>query len=291
MKKLLILAAVVLGSLTANAQLLWKVSGNGAKGDSYLFGTHHVAPLSLLDSIKGVMPALEGAEVMMGEVDMISDPAQMQQISMQYAMAPADSTLSKVFTPEQIAQIDAVLGKYTGGQLSCAMLDAVKPALVSTQLAMLQTMVAFPGFNPAEQLDQTLQNVATANGKKIEGLESIESQFQLLLGNAISEQAKDLLEAVGKDGESIEKAQQLADAYMTQNLKKIEDLMFNDPDTDPETMERLITNRNNAWVEILKGKVTEQPVFVAVGVGHFVGEKGLINQLRQAGFTVEPAGK
>lgn len=291
MKKILILAAVALASLSANAQLLWKVSGNGAKADSYLFGTHHVAPLSLLDSIKGVMPALEGAEVMMGEVDMVSDPAQMQQISMQYAMAPADSTLSKVFTAEQIAQIDSVLGKYTGGQLSCAMLEMVKPALVSTQLAMLQTMTAFPGFNPAEQLDQTIQNVATANGKKIEGLESIESQFQLLLGNPISEQAKDLLEAVGKDGESIEKAQQLADAYMTQDLKKIEDLMFNDPDSDPETMDRLITNRNNAWVEILKGKVTEQPVFVAVGVGHFVGEKGLINQLRQAGFTVEPAGK
>lgn len=289
MKKFLILASLVLASLAANAQVLWKVSGNGAAGDSYLFGTHHVAPLSMLDSIKGTMPALQSADLVMGEVDMISNPEQMTQISMTYAMAPADSTLTKVFTSEQIDEINAVLGKYTGGQLSCAMLDAVKPALVSTQLAMLQTLTAFPGYNPAEQLDQTIQQVAIANGKKIEGLESIESQFQLLMGNPISEQAEDLLEAVKKDDESVGKAQQLAAAYMSQDLDAINNMMFNDPDADPAELERLITNRNNAWVEILKAKMPQQTVFVAVGIGHFVGEKGLINQLRQAGFTVEPA--
>lgn len=285
---MLILALTAVAALGANAQILWKVTGNGAKEPSYLFGTHHVAPISMLDSIKGTMPALESASIMMGEVDMISNPENMMQISMTYAMAPADSTLSKVFTPEQIGEINAVLGKYSGGQLSCAMLDALKPAMVSTQLAMMQTMTAFPGYNPAEQLDQTLQQVAAANGKKIEGLESIESQFQLLMGNPVSEQAEDLLEAIKKDEESIVKAQQLASAYTSQDLDAINNLMFNDPDADPAELDRLITNRNNAWVEILKSKITQQPVFVAVGIGHFVGEKGLINQLRQAGFTVEP---
>lgn len=288
MKKILILASLVLASLTANAQVLWKVSGNGAAGESYLFGTHHVAPLAMLDSVKATMPALNSVDLMMGEVDMISNPEKMMQMSMTYAMAPADSTLTKVLNAQQIAEVNAVLAKYSGGQLSCAMLDALKPAMVSTQLAMLQTMTAFPGYNPAEQLDQTIQQVAAANGKKIEGLESIESQFELLMGNPISEQAEDLMEAIKKDEESIGKAQKLASAYMAQDLKAIEDMMFNDSDADPAELDRLITNRNNSWVEILKEKFPKQKVFVAVGVGHFVGEKGLINQLRKAGFTVEP---
>lgn len=288
MKKFIISAFAAIMALSANAQLLWKVSGNGAQGDSYLFGTHHVAPIAMLDSVKGTMAALESVPTVMGEVDMISHPEQMMQISMAYAMAPADSTLSKVFTPEEIAKIDAVLAKYSAGQLSCAMLEALKPAMVSTQLAMLQTMVAFPGYNPSEQLDQTIQQVSAANGKKIEGLETIESQFKLLMGNPISEQAKDLLEAIEKEDKSIEKAQKLADAYMKQDLVTIEEMMLHSDDIEPEEIERLIIDRNNNWVKTLSEKFPHEPVFVAVGVGHFVGEKGLINQLKEAGFTVEP---
>ncbi len=288
MKKILIFALSAVAALSANAQILWKVTGNGAKEPSYLFGTHHVAPVTMLTEVEGTMPALESVQTVMGEVDMISSPEQMQQIAMAYAVAPADSTLSKVLSPEQIARVDSILGKYSGGQLKCAMLDMLKPAMVSTQLAMLQTMTAFPGFNPQEQLDQNIQSVASANGKKIEGLESIESQFKLLMGNPISEQVKALLESIDKDGESIEKAQKLADAYVNQDLKTIQELVIDSEDMEPEDLERLITNRNLNWVETLSAKIPQESVFVAVGVGHFIGEKGLINLLRQKGFTVEP---
>ena len=33
-------------ALSANAQLLWKVSGNGLSSPSYIMGTHHLAPVS-----------------------------------------------------------------------------------------------------------------------------------------------------------------------------------------------------------------------------------------------------
>lgn len=279
---------LVLSGFSAQAQLLWKVSGNGAEKPSYLFGTHHVAPMSMLQNVKGTMPALESVQTIMGEVDMVSNQEEMMRISMTYAMAPADSTLTKVLTPEQIAKVDSVLAKYSGGQLSTAALDMLKPAMVSTQLAMLQTLTAFPGYNPQEQLDQTIQQVASANNKKIEGLESIESQFKLLMGNPISEQAADLIEAIENDDKSIEKAQKLADAYMNQDLATIEEMMLHSDDMEPEEIERLITNRNNNWVKTLTEKFQQEPVFVAVGVGHFVGERGLINQLKEAGFTVEP---
>lgn len=288
MKKLVITALLVMASAGANAQLLWKVSGNGSKGDSYIFGTHHVAPIAMLDSITGTLPALQSVETMMGEVDMISDPAAMQQITMQYAMAPADSTLSKVMPPEEITKLNAVLAKYTGGQLTAAALEPFKPAMVSTQLAMLQTMVTFPGYDPTEQLDQTIQQTAASSGKKIEGLESIESQFNLLMGNPISDQVKDLIEAIGKDDESVVKAQELAAAYFAQDLDKIEELVLKSGDMEPEDIRRLLTNRNDAWMMTLKEKLPEETVFIAVGVGHLVGDNGLLNQLKQSGYTIEP---
>ncbi len=45
MKKLLFSIAAIAIAVSVNGQLLWKASGNGAKGDSYILGTHHIAPV------------------------------------------------------------------------------------------------------------------------------------------------------------------------------------------------------------------------------------------------------
>ena len=70
MKKLFLTLAVIVASMSCNAQLLWKVSGNGVKGDSYLFGTHHVAPVDMLDRTPGFNDALKGVDAVYGEIDM-----------------------------------------------------------------------------------------------------------------------------------------------------------------------------------------------------------------------------
>ena len=36
-------------AFSANAQLLWKASGNGLNQPSYIIGTHHLAPFSIMD--------------------------------------------------------------------------------------------------------------------------------------------------------------------------------------------------------------------------------------------------
>ena len=288
MKKPVFAAILAMASVGANAQLLWKVSGNGSKGDSYIFGTHHVAPIAMLDSIKETLPALQSVETMMGEVDMISNPSAMQQMTMQYVMAPADSTLSKVMKPEEIIKLNEILAKYTDGELTAAAFEPLKPAMVSTQLAMLQTMVAFPEYNHIEQLDMTIQQLAAANDKKIEGFESIESQLNILMDNPISKQVKDLVEALDRDNDSVVKAQELAEAYFARDLDKIEDIILKSNDMEPDDIQRLITDRNNAWVKILQEKLPQETLFVAVGVGHIVGENGLLNQLKQSGYTIKP---
>ena len=70
MKKILLTLAAVATAVSMNAQLLWKVSGNGLEKPSYIMGTHHVAPLSVLDSIKGFDEALSSVDAVYGEVVM-----------------------------------------------------------------------------------------------------------------------------------------------------------------------------------------------------------------------------
>ncbi len=292
-KTALIIATLLVGLGSANAQLLWRVSGKDAKGESYLFGTHHLAPASVMDSISGFAPALASVEEMYGEVEMPENPQspEMVQLTMKYASAPADSTLTKVMTAAQLDSLNSLLASYTGGMLNASQLDAFKPAMVSTQLAMLQSAKNFPNFNPMEQLDTQIQQRVKAANKPVKGLETMEEQFDVLMNAPIMDQVDDLMEAVRNDSESGEKAKKLADAYMTENLDVISDVLFKDEDFDPEDpmFKRLFDNRNAAWVQKLTTNILpNSKVFVAVGVGHLVGDNGLIKALQNAGYTVTP---
>lgn len=187
MKKFIFSLVAVATVFSSQAQLLWKVSGGDAKGDSYLFGTHHIAPASILDSTAGFAEALNGVSTVYGEMEMseMTSPAT-QQIVMKYSMAPADSTLSKVLTPAQVDSVNSILAKYTGGMLTAAAVDMMKPVVLDTQLGVFQSMTAFPEFNGQEQLDKIVQDKAIAAGKTVKGLETLEQQMGMLMGAPIS---------------------------------------------------------------------------------------------------------
>lgn len=290
MKKILLTLAAVATAVSMNAQLLWKVSGNGLEKPSFIMGTHHVAPLSVLDSIKGFDEALSSADAVYGEVVMSEMNApETQQKMMAMAMAPADSTLTVALTPEDFKLVDGVVQKYTMGQASLAQMAMMKPALVSIQIAMLQSMKAFPGFNPAEQLDQTVQERGEKAGKRLGGFETVDFQLDKLLGDPISMQAEDLVDMVRKDARMEEFAHDLAAKYMAQDLDGLYKLML-DPEmgSTPEEMERLITGRNVTWADSLQSIMPQESVFVCVGAGHLPGDRGLISLLRGKGYTVEP---
>lgn len=288
MKKLLLLiAAVVASSFLANAQLMWKICGGDSKGESFLFGTHHVAPVSLIDSIAPMRRAILDADLIIGEMNMME--AQ-EDISMKLAtmmMAPADSTLNRVLTAQQLDSLNSVLKKYTGGQLTVDMVSTLKPAAITLQLAAIQNMVVFPEFNGTDQLDTKIQQIGLEAGKPIKGLETAEQQITLLMNDPISVQAEALMKTVREDDGAIEKAKSLANAYLNQDLDAICNIM--DSEMDEEGGKALIIDRNYDWLSQLRTLLPNNKLFIAVGVGHLVGPDGLISQLRKLGYTLQPA--
>lgn len=69
MKRLVFFLSLAFVAVSIQAQLLWKVSGNGLEKDSYILGTMHNAPASMIDEIPGMQQALEGCDVVIGELD------------------------------------------------------------------------------------------------------------------------------------------------------------------------------------------------------------------------------
>lgn len=287
-----LLLGMALTASAVNAQILWKVEGNGLEKPSYIFGTHHVAPADMVQRVNGLTQALDDVKAVYGEVNMVEmNPMEMQQMVMPHVMAPADSTLSVLFTPGQLDSINTVMTSYSGQPVDVRQMDMVKPVMLTTQLAVLQSMKAFPGFDPNAQLDATIQNMAKAAGKEVGGLETFEYQLGILYDTPLSEQANDLMEAIRHDSEAIEKASKLADAYSSANLEEVRALLYDDPDMTPEKLDKLLLTRNRNWATELPEIMASQPVFVAVGCGHLPGSEGIIELLRSQGYTLTPVDK
>lgn len=281
-------AAVALG---AQAQLLWKVSGNGLQKPSYIFGTYHLAPLSTKDSIAALPQAMQDAQQVYGEVVM-ADMMKPEFLALmqQQMMLPADTTLKSLFTQEQYETVGRLVKEYM--QMDLAMLDRLKPAALVQQLSVLFCLKHTPGFNPQEQLDTYFQQEAAKQGKKVAGLETIQSQVDVLYGTPLRRQAENLYCMASDTAKQIRQANELVSAYAAQDIDRLLRLMEEKEgtscDPQPEEMAQLLYNRNENWVKQMPAIMQAAPTLFVVGAGHLPGDKGVLRLLQEQGYTLEP---
>lgn len=288
-KTSVLIIAAALTAITANAQLLWKVTSPDTDKTSYLLGTHHLAPASTLDSIAGFNEALASVEAVYGELDMAEALAPEGAAEKQRALiAPADSTLSSLYTAAQLDSIDTLLKSYISPAMSVAAVDMLKPAAVTTMLSVAMSQKEC-GLPLSTSIDETVQNLGRAAGKRIGGLETLGRQIDIVFNSPIALQADGLLKIARNTGLYAESARSLYTAYRQGDLGAIMRLMTA-PVTgmDDEEAEELLNGRNRAWVEFLVGAFPMASMMVVVGAGHLGGDSGVIELLRHKGFSVEP---
>ena len=283
-------ASLLLSSLglSASAQIFYQIEGNGLENPSYLFGTHHLAPLNVVEE-NNVMDYFDRCEQVIGEIDLTQDQMSLAMKMQPYMMAPQDSTLSMLISAEDYAFISDEFKKwapYPGMELS--MLEGMRPMVVSTMVSVKMISDDLQGFDLSQQLDTYFQNSAKEKGKDIVALETPEFQAEMLYGSTpIIYQAEMLVELLKNPEKSIESVKKLNTAYANQDL----DTMFamsEENDEHPEFMEALLDRRNTDWLIKLPDLINNKTSFIAVGALHLAGDKGLIEGLRRLGYTVTP---
>ncbi|WP_373843147.1 TraB/GumN family protein [Bacteroides heparinolyticus] len=291
MKKIISLLLLICLVQSAHAQLLWKISGNGLEKPSYVFGTYHLSPLGIKDSIAALPQAVNETTQVYGEVVMseMMSPAFMQSMQQQMMM-PKDSTLQSLFTPEQYEEVGKVIKENM--MVDIAMLAQLKPAAITQQLAVILYMRHTPGFNPQEQLDNYFQQQAQQQGKKVGGLETVQSQIDILFNSQTLKRQAELLHCMAHDiDRTVGQVKRVIAAYQKQDLNIVQQLLAERHgdacDPLPGEMEALIDNRNKAWAEKMPAIMSEAPTLFVVGAGHLPGDNGLLNLLQQQGYTLE----
>ena len=284
-----IIVFVLLAAQSANAQLLWEISGRGIGKLSYILGTHHAVPFTYCDSIPGLMEAFEEVDYVIGEFDMVKmgemTQAQMQNMQ-KMMMMPADTTLLSLFSVEEKELLNAYLKETVGAELQ--MFSAMKPMTIMITVQNRILMDIIPDIAPMTGMDKYMQTLAVSKGKNVGGLETMEYQMNLLYGNSLEEQADALLE-MARGGNSKELMTELTAVYKSQDLDALWDV-FKEQMTGYE-YDALVSVRNQNWKKQIVELLPAQSSLFVVGSGHLPGEKGIINLLREAGFKVKPVKK
>lgn len=286
--KSIIASLLLLAAVPASAQILYKVEGNGLTAPSYIFGTHHLAPLSVIEKT-GADKCFKEASQVVGEIDMTQDQMKLGMAMQPHMIAPSDSTLSKVISPEDFTIISEEFKKWApmpGMELS--MLEGMKPMVASTMVAVGMAAQAMPGYNPQEQLDTYFQIQGKNEGKTITPLETVEYQASVLYDTTpIAFQAEALVEMLKDPSKAIQSSKDLTVAYDAEDLSKMLQLSEED-DEHPEFMVALLDKRNAEWLEKLPEIMKAAPSFIAVGALHLAGDKGIVEGLKKLGYNVTP---
>ena len=269
---------------SVHAQLFWKISGNGLQKPSYLFGTHHLIEKERVPDFDKITAFIPQTEAVVGEMDM-SNQLKMQLKMMKY-MFMKDTTMHQLLTDTEYTMVDAALKEVMGKGLD--QLGRMRPAMLSAMYEMLLFQKEANLKKQPEALDIIIQAKGRKAKKKIVGFETIDQQCNMLFEKlSLKEQAQGMVKMMEDKQKLVKLISELNAAYVKGDLAAISRLSKEEDGMTEHEMQVMLTDRNANWIGQLKQLLPQKSCFIAVGCMHLVDEQGLIEQLRQLGYTVE----
>jgi uncharacterized protein YbaP (TraB family) len=196
-----------------------------------------------------------------------------------------DTTLQDLLSQDDYKKVKDYF-ESKGSILPFSMLETYKPILALSTLEESSMTCE----NTA-MMEQVIMQEAKQSDKKIKGLETMAYQAGVLDSIPYKLQAEQLvsyIEDIDKNKEEDKELDEMMKAYKNQDLEKLEKMMLKTDMGVGNFTEILLYKRNRNWVAKLKDIMPQKSLLVAVGAGHLPGEKGVINLLRKAGYTVTP---
>jgi uncharacterized protein len=262
-----------------NNTLLWQVSGKYLKKPSYLFGTFHLLCKDDIKFSEQLKNSLRTADEVYMEMDM-DDPSTMLS-GLLYMNMKDGKKLKDLYTADEYKKVESYFSDSLG--MPMMMFQSIKPYFL---VAMLYPKMM--NCNTASGVEEELMKLSKENKKEIKGLETMQFQASVFDSIPYEWQAKELLKNIDSFSVYKKEFDTMILEYKNQQLSAMEKLLAKSEFGSDKYEDILLTKRNINWVDQLKSIMKKESVFVAVGAGHLVGEKGLLNLLRKEGYTVSP---
>ncbi len=255
--------------------VFWEVSGNGLEKPSYLYGTIHTADNRAFQFKDGVLDAFQHADTYAMELN----PDSVMNMDMLKLFIMEDNYTIKGLLGEEDYATASAFFKDSLGQ-SLFLYNKMQPMFVA---AMIPQRVL-----KAEQeqpLDLYFNALAKEHHLKVVGLEKMEEQAAAFKAIPYKKQAQNLMESITASGTVDSIMYYMIEHYAQGNLDGLLALVEADPISD-NFNDVFVVQRNHRMVQRLIPHLQAGSTFVAVGAAHLPGKEGIIELLRQQGYTV-----
>jgi uncharacterized protein len=261
---------------------LWRVKSD--KGAIYLLGSIHYLKRENYPLKKSIQEAFENSRTLVLEIDpQPGTPERAQQVMLEKALYRDGTTLQQNVSPEtyQLAE-----QRFRELGIDLAQMGRLKPWFVA--LSLTSVKLHKMGFDPNFGLDRYLADQAKNGGKAIRGLETLEFQIGLLDQFPPAEQDS-LLRQTLKELDLLDKSlEQVVQSWNSGDAPALERLLMAGMRDYPDIYEKIVVDRNRRWLpDLVKMLEQGEKALVVVGAAHLVGKRGLIELLKQRGYTVE----
>jgi uncharacterized protein len=278
------IAAALLAQLDAAAarNFIWKATGK--QGVLYLVGSVHVLTKDFYPLSPALESAYKDADLLVEEVDlgeMLAPGAQFQMLSR--GMLPSTQSLDKLVSPATFA---AVSKRFADIGMPIEPVKRFKPWLAALTLMAMEWQKA--GFDAELGLDKHFYDRAKADGKEVQGLETVD--YQLSRFDEMSPELQDRLLAETLKDIDTEQANmtKLVESWHAGDAAAVERIVLKDLQQEPQLYQRLLVERNKNWLPKLELLLTRKTAaLVVVGSAHLVGPDGLIAMLKAKGYSVQ----
>jgi len=261
---------------------LWEVSGD--TNTVYLLGSIHLLREQDYPLPTALAAAYDDADVLIMEIDMDDlDPIATQSAFTRYGLIQDDSTL-RDWMGDDLFQ-DAVEAA-EAIDIPLDLLNKTEPwyAAMTVEIMILNRI----GFNPMLGVEMHMMSKAQQDGKRIDGLETIEQQLQFLDGMSLQAQRDMLLSTLVESAKLGDMMDDVINAWRYGDVATLEDGMLSDLEKHPELNKALVTDRNARWVDQIEELLDDDKDYlIVVGALHLVGENGVPKQLDRVGFSVQ----
>ena len=264
---------------TDNNTLLWEITGNGLQQPTYVYGTYHIMCKKYLAISNQLNIAIANADEVYMELDM-DDPATMMG-GFSLMNMKGDNKLADVFSTNDYKKVTHFF--IDSLHMPLSFINRIKPFFL---MAMLYPKLT--DCNASSGVEEAILKVAKANKKEIKGLETMAFQASVFDSIPYTTQAKELIKMLDSLPQYKKYMDTLLNIYLSQNLQKIEDQFNNNELGMMDNQDILLDDRNANWVKQLQQLMQQKSLLVAVGAGHLVGKKGLIQLLKNKGYTLRP---
>ena len=279
----------VLALCAANAQVLYRISGNSSAAPSYLLATNRMVDMTFLDTIPNVFACYSECNKVITEFAM-QDYEAIAALR-QAAILPDSVQLRNFYTNEQYQIIDEELRINLGMGLD--KLGRMKPSYLA-EMYRNELMKKWLNYDEDRTMETFFEKVALQSDIPVLGIDDVgETMYMLFDREPFHGQCEELLKVIEYPEKEVRFERSLLEMYQ---YGRLSDMAYFVKSPDNQTFlsysdYQIYAKRNKIWATRLTPYLKEGKAFITLNAIYIGGEDGLIAQLRAAGYRVKPVNR